>query len=37
MHFADAKVHEFADCGHFLAEEAPERVLPLLREFLGRG
>ena len=33
--FADVEVHEFADCGHFLAEEAPERVLPPLRAFLG--
>jgi len=31
---ADCDVHEFADCGHFLAEEAPERILPLLREFM---
>ncbi len=30
------EVHEFADCGHFLAEEAPDRVLPLLRDFLER-
>ena len=36
MHFADAEIHESDDCGHFLAEEAPERVLPLLRDFLGR-
>ena len=32
---ADVEVHEFADCGHFVAEEAPERVLPALRAFLG--
>ncbi len=32
-----AEVHEFEDCGHFLAEEAPERILPLLRAFLRRG
>ena len=31
---SDCEVHEFADCGHFLAEEAPERILPLLRAFL---
>ncbi len=31
---SDAEVHEFADCGHFLAEEAPERILPLLHTFL---
>ena len=31
---AEVEVHEFADCGHFLAEEAPERVVALLREFV---
>ncbi|MCY3805574.1 MAG: alpha/beta fold hydrolase [bacterium] len=30
----DSAVHEFPDCGHFLAEEAPERILPLLRAFM---
>ena len=30
----DCEVHEFADCGHFLAEEAPEQILPLLRAFM---
>ena len=33
----DCQVHEFEDCGHFLAEEAPERVLPELRAFMVRG
>lgn len=33
----DCQVHEFADCGHFLAEEAPERILPLLRDFMQQG
>ena len=32
---SDCEVHEFEDCGHFLAEEAPERVLPVLRAFMG--
>ena len=27
--------YEFDDCGHFLSEEAPERVLLLLREFMA--
>ena len=31
---SDFALHEFEDCGHFLAEEAPERILPLLRSFL---
>ena len=30
----DCEVHEFADCGHFLAEEAPDRILPLLQTFM---
>lgn len=33
---ADVEVYEFEDCGHFLAEEAPERLLPALRAFLAR-
>ena len=33
---ADATVNEFDDCGHFLAEEAPVRILPVLRAFLSR-
>ena len=33
----DIEVHEFEDCGHFLAEEAPDRILPLLREFMRRA
>lgn len=28
-------VHEIEDCGHFLAEEAPERILPILRKFMS--
>lgn len=31
----DFRSHTFEDCGHFLAEEAPERILPVLREFLA--
>ena len=32
---SDLESHEFKDCGHFLAEEAPERVIPLLQDFMG--
>ena len=32
----DRAVHEFADCGHFLAEEAPDHILPPLRAFMAR-
>ena len=28
------ELHELEDCGHFLAEEAPDRILPALRAFL---
>ena len=31
---ADASVHEFSDVGHFVAEEAPGRILPVLRDFM---
>ena len=34
---SDFDLHEFEDCGHFLAEEAPERMLPVLREFMAQG
>ena len=33
---ADFELHEFEDCGHFLAEEAPERMLSALRAFMAR-
>ena len=33
---SDFEVHEMKDCGHFLAEEAPERLLPRLRRFMAR-
>ena len=32
----DVEVHEFEDIGHFVAEEAPDRILPLLRGFMRR-
>ena len=31
------ELHEFADCGHFLAEEAPDRVGSALRDFMGQA
>ena len=30
------EAHEFEDFGHFLAEEAPDRVVPALRSFMKR-
>lgn len=32
----DCETHEFRDAGHFLAEEIPEQLLPVLSGFLGR-
>ncbi len=32
----DFELHEFDDCGHFLSEEAPERVVSALRDFMVR-
>jgi len=35
--FPTAEVHTFADAGHYVVEDAAERVLALTRDFLGRG
>ena len=32
----DFELHEFADCGHYLTEEAPEPVVSALRDFMDR-
>ncbi|MBB1270231.1 alpha/beta fold hydrolase [Shewanella sp. SR44-3] len=29
-----AKVHEFADCGHYILEDAPKEVIGLVKDFL---
>jgi haloalkane dehalogenase len=36
QHFPDAEVHRFADAGHYVVEDAHERIVPLLRQFLSR-
>jgi haloalkane dehalogenase len=33
-HFPNAEVHRLADAGHYVVEDAHERIVPLLREFL---
>ena len=33
----DHEVHEFEDCGHYLPEEAPDRVVSALRTFMRRA
>lgn len=33
--FPHAEVHRFADCGHYILEDAHEEIMPIIREFLG--
>ena len=33
----DHDLHEFEECGHFLAEEAPNKVVSALRGFMGQA
>lgn len=35
--FPKAEVHGFPDAGHYVMEDAAERVVPLVREFLARN
>jgi haloalkane dehalogenase len=35
-HFPAAEFHRFADAGHYVVEDAHERIVPLLRGFLSR-
>src|SRR5439155_17426308 len=35
-HWPQAEVHRLEDCGHYVVEDAPERIVPLLRDFLVR-
>lgn len=35
--FPEAQVHRFADAGHYVLEDAGDRILPLIREFLARN
>ena len=35
VHFPDAEVHELANAGHFVVEDAHERIIPLMRKFLS--
>jgi pimeloyl-ACP methyl ester carboxylesterase len=32
--YPDAEVHRFADCGHYILEDASEEIIPLIRRFL---
>jgi pimeloyl-ACP methyl ester carboxylesterase len=33
-HWPHAEVHRLADCGHYVVEDAHERIIPLMRKFL---
>ena len=33
----EADVHRFADCGHWILEDASEEILPLIRRFLAKS
>ncbi len=34
--FPDAEMHRYADCGHYILEDAGKEVMPLIRSFLER-
>jgi haloalkane dehalogenase len=36
-HFSHAEVHRFDDAGHYVVEDAVERIIPLVRGFLQRS
>jgi len=36
-HWPRAEVHELADCGHYVVEDAHERIAPLIKQFLERN
>ncbi len=36
QHFPAAEVHRLADAGHYVVEDAHERIVPLVRDFLAR-
>jgi len=33
--FPNAEVHQFADCGHYILEDAKEDVIPIIKKFLN--
>jgi len=36
-HWPNAEVHRLGDCGHYVVEDAHERIIPLVRAFLDRN
>jgi len=37
QYFPNALVHRFPDAGHYVLEDAHERIVPLVRDFLAQG
>ena len=35
--FPDAEVHEFAESGHYVVEDATEKIIPLVEKFLNKS
>lgn len=35
--YPDAEAHRFADCGHYVVEDAHERIVPLIDDFFRRN
>jgi haloalkane dehalogenase len=35
-HWPSAVAHRLADCGHYVVEDAHERIVPLVAQFLAR-
>ncbi|MBW8884782.1 MAG: alpha/beta fold hydrolase, partial [Planctomycetia bacterium] len=36
QHWPSAEVHRLEDCGHYVVEDAHERIVPIMREFLDK-
>ncbi len=36
QHFPEAEVHRFPDAGHYVLEDVPEKIVPLISDFLQR-
>jgi haloalkane dehalogenase len=34
QHWPQAEVHRLEDCGHYVVEDAQERIVPLMCDFL---
>jgi len=34
--FPDAEIHRFSDAGHYILEDVPDKIVPLVQDFLNR-